>query len=117
MEKIEFFESREAMKDHYAGIKERVANAKELFKKKYEGKVDCRALFEDMRSMYIRDNGIKSLFSLMGREEYRHVNEDDFYDLVSAVSLELGQLKAERKRYAVKSSSETEKKVDALESE
>lgn len=102
MSKIEYFESREEMQWHHENAKNRVEDVKKSFRQKYEGSVNCDALLEDMKNMYLRDKGVKSLFGLLEREEYKSIKFDDYYNLVTAISFEYGQLATERERYTYK---------------
>lgn len=108
MEKMEFFDSKEKMNEYFEKAKERARQEKESFKEKYADKVNCDALFEDIRSMYLKEKSAKAIFSLAEREEYRAISENDFYGIIGTIIFELSQLPRERNEYTYKKDSDPE---------
>ena len=102
MEQIEYFKSKQEMKEHFEGTKNGVENRKDEFKEKYEKLINCDSLFQDIKNMYEKGNKPKSILSLLDREEYKMIEKSDFRNLLSAFVLELGQLPDERKEYTYK---------------
>lgn len=108
MEKTEFFDSKGKMNEYFEKAKERTMQEKELFKEKYSDKVNCDALFEDIRNIYLKEKSTKPIFSLGEREEYGAVSENDFFGIIGTIIFELSQLPRERKEYTYKKDSDPE---------
>jgi hypothetical protein len=102
MEKMEYFDSKKEMNDYFDNAKDRAGKMKERFKEKYFGSVNCEALFEDIKNMYMKEKSTESLLSLSGREEYRNIDKMDLDDLVGVFAFEYGQIPRERGRYTFK---------------
>jgi hypothetical protein len=102
MEQIEYFGSKEEMREHFEGTKNRVEDVKNEFREKYEKLINCDSLFQDIKNMYEKDKRARSILPLRDREEYKIVEQSDFYNLVSAFMLRLEQLPDERKEYTYK---------------
>lgn len=108
MEKMEFFDSKEKMNEYFEKAKERTRQEKESFKEKYADKVNCDALFEDIRNIYLKEKSTKAIFGLGEREEYRVISENDFFGIIGTIIFELSQLSRERKEYTYKKDGDPE---------
>lgn len=102
---MEYFDSKNEMNEYFDHAKERAARMKEAFKEKYAGSVNCDALFEDMKNMYMKEKSTESILSLGDRGEYRNVDKTDLSDLIGVFAFEYGQIPRERERYTFKNDS------------
>lgn len=106
MEKFEYFESKNEMNDYFERAKERVEKMKELFREKYLEVVNCEALFEDIKNMYLKEKSTEGVLSLGDREEYKNIDKMDLDNIIGAFAFEYGQIPRERKRYTFKKESD-----------
>jgi len=109
---MEFFDSKENMNGYFEKAKERTRQEKESFKEKYADRVNCDALFEDIRNIYLKEKSTKAIFSLSGREEYGAISENDFFGIIGTIIFELSQLPRERREYTYKKDSDPETRED-----
>jgi len=108
MGKMEYFESKNEMDGYFERAKERAEKMKESFKEKYSGKVNCEALFEDIKNMYLKEKSTEGVLSLGDREEYSEIDKTDLDDIISTFAFEYGQIPRERSRYTFKKNSHQE---------
>jgi hypothetical protein len=106
MEKMEYFDSKNEMNEYFDNAKERAGKMKESFKEKYANNVNCEALFEDIKNMYLKEKSTESILSLGDREEYRNIDKTDLGDLIGVFAFEYGQIPRERERYTFKKDSD-----------